>query len=537
MTILRRSVVSLLTITLLWASASPTLAHVGVTPPPLDQLLVPGEYKIEVFAKWAPSDDPSDEDAYTEEPFSPAEHTVGELPEPDDTALWVLDYINTIRRRAGLPPVTYDKRLGAAATQHAEYVAKEGELTHSQRPESPYFVAETPTERAHYFGYTGFGVSEDLHAYVSPEKAVEDWMAAPYHRIPILSPNVRHMGFGYVDSHAALLLGYGSSLAKQAPPVRWPYDGQTDAPTSWDGREEPTPLRLYPHVTPPVGPAISLQYGFDALRLSLEKATLTESNGQDIPVMVFSPDNDDRLRYAAFIIPYEPLKPGTRYTVEMKGKVTYETGTRDFVERWSFTTQLEPRSVRFVDTAHHWAATEIIRLAYLDIVSGYPDGTFRPNEPLTRAAFLKMLVSALGVPLRPGDTGFWRGIDGHWIVTGGYLGAAQHSGLLRPEDYPDGQFRPDEPIPREEIALLVSRAANLEPAADAVIEDGTLAIGGRRFLDAGEWRDPAVVAAAISAGLISGYAEGGSDYTFQPHNAATRAEAVVMVMRLLRHLK
>ena len=189
------------------------------------------------------------------------------------------------------------------------------------------------------------------------------------------------------------------------------------------------------------------------------------------------------------------------------------------------------------DIDGHWAEEPIARLLAMGAVSGYGDGTFRPNDTLTRAAFVRMLVSALNLPLRPDDaSGAFADTAGHWVATGGYLGAAVAAGIVNPGDYPGGRFEPDQGIPREEIAVMLVRALGLEEQALATplsVAGGTAVIAGRRFTDAYQWRWPRHVAEAVRSGLIVGYPGEGGSFTFGPRLTATRAEAATLVVRAL----
>src|SRR5665647_3941354 len=50
----------------------------------------------------------------------------------------------------------------------------------------------------------------------------------------------------------------------------------------------------------------------------------------------------------------------------------------------------------FMDTRQNWGRAEISQLQAVDILQGYPDGRFYPEQPISRAEFAKMLVAALG---------------------------------------------------------------------------------------------------------------------------------------------
>ena len=166
----------------------------------------------------------------------------------------------------------------------------------------------------------------------------------------------------------------------------------------------------------------------------------------------------------------------------------------------------------FPDLQGHWAQSLISTLLAKGIVSGYPDGTFKPDQTVTRAEFSAILCRALGItPSEKGSN--FSDLQGHWAEK--YVNPLVEKGLIK--GYPDGTFAPDQPIKRCEIAAIMARALTLPPL-----------IGKPTFsdIDTTHWAFGFVEAAA-SKGLIKGYPDG----TFRPENSATRAEACAIVAR------
>ena len=166
------------------------------------------------------------------------------------------------------------------------------------------------------------------------------------------------------------------------------------------------------------------------------------------------------------------------------------------------------------DISGHWAKADIYFLVAMDAVTGYPDKTFRPENPITRAEFTTMLAKALGFTQSSGD-GF-TDAAGHWASV--YIAAASEQGLVR--GYDEFTFKPDAQITRQEIATIVARAKEL-PIIGPDPE----------FTDSSEiatWAKSAV-SSAVANGVITGY----PDNAFRPQNGASKAEAVTMLMRAL----
>ena len=120
-------------------------------------------------------------------------------------------------------------------------------------------------------------------------------------------------------------------------------------------------------------------------------------------------------------------------------------------------------------------------------------------------------------------------MDGHWLTTQGWTDAALYSGMVVPDDYNGKNFRPEKEIARYEIALMTDRALGLVyPANQYAGED-------LPFADNGEILDwmKGYVHEAVQAGILEGY----PDNTFRPNQTSTRAEAVVMIQRMLHEME
>jgi hypothetical protein len=175
-------------------------------------------------------------------------------------------------------------------------------------------------------------------------------------------------------------------------------------------------------------------------------------------------------------------------------------------------------ATRLKDIQTHWAKDAIVELINKGIVSGYPDNSFRPEEPISRAAFVKMLVSVRGIAPEVSVTPF-ADLAGHWVQP--YVSAAVKAGIIIPTEYPDGRFDPDRAITRVEIAAMVSRALGLAPApekAQVFVDVKDIVPGFAGYVGAvAEYR------------IVTGYPDG----TFGPNLSATRAQAAIIVSRLI----
>jgi len=116
------------------------------------------------------------------------------------------------------------------------------------------------------------------------------------------------------------------------------------------------------------------------------------------------------------------------------------------------------------DTKYEKAVT---RLNALDIIGGFPDGTFRPDEPATRAQFAKIIVTAMGVGdaanYAQGSTKFSDVPSNHWAS--GFINVATDMGVIKGR--PDGTFGPEDQVTYAEAITMIVRALGYEPAAQA----------------------------------------------------------------------
>lgn len=178
--------------------------------------------------------------------------------------------------------------------------------------------------------------------------------------------------------------------------------------------------------------------------------------------------------------------------------------------------------VQFTDTTNHWAASSIQRAAQLGIVKGYTGGTFKPNLSITRAEFTVMLVNALqlqgekaALTYRDKET------IGAWAEQA--IAIAESAGFIK--GYADGSFRPNEPITRAQMAVILARVLALKGETP----QGTASYADER--DIASWAK-----AGISAVSESGIMQGRGGNKFVPNAETTRAEAVTVILRLIeRH--
>lgn len=170
---------------------------------------------------------------------------------------------------------------------------------------------------------------------------------------------------------------------------------------------------------------------------------------------------------------------------------------------------------RFSDTEGHWAKEVIEALAQRGVISGFPDGSFLPEQDVTRAEFAKMLCAAFSLTEINGDTVFEDVTSVDWFA--GCVNSLAHAGVVTGYD---GCFCPDEKITRQDAAVMIYRITKPAPkTADLFVFADNVRID--------TYAQEAVMAMS-RAGIVGGY-----DGYFYPDNNTTRAEAAALIYRTL----
>ena len=151
-------------------------------------------------------------------------------------------------------------------------------------------------------------------------------------------------------------------------------------------------------------------------------------------------------------------------TVHPNGQITRaEVATiffrllRDEVRDGAFTT-----SNTYSDVAYgKWYNNPISTMSALGIITGYPDGTFKPNKPITRAEFAA--IAARFDETQSGKSATFSDVIGHWAAK--EIGIAYYNDWIK--GYPDGTFKPDQNITRAEAMTLINRVLERKPESPA----------------------------------------------------------------------
>ncbi|GGF87829.1 hypothetical protein GCM10010912_36340 [Paenibacillus albidus] len=163
------------------------------------------------------------------------------------------------------------------------------------------------------------------------------------------------------------------------------------------------------------------------------------------------------------------------------------------------------------DIQGHWAQGQLQEWLNKGYLGGYPDGTVRPNKPITRGEYVALVNRLFGftetatISFKDIKSSNWVYSEVSKAVKAGYIGG-----------YENNTFRPNSPLTRQEAAVIAAKILKLDTKATS-----------SKFKDSAQiaaWSRGAIAAAADKK-IINGYPNG----TFGPKKPLTRAEAVGII--------
>ncbi|MEH2170286.1 MAG: DUF1565 domain-containing protein [Nostoc sp.] len=176
--------------------------------------------------------------------------------------------------------------------------------------------------------------------------------------------------------------------------------------------------------------------------------------------------------------------------------------------------------VAFKDVpANYWAKTYIQALASQNIIAGFPDGSFKPNEPVTRAQFATIVTKALTPAAKRASIQFKDVASNFWAYAA--IQSAYQSQFV--SGYPDGTFKPQQQIPRVQALVALANGLGLTASNQNVLSF---------YTDAAQIPNYAIapVAAATARQLVINYP---TAKQLNPNREATRAEVAAFVYQAL----
>lgn len=174
------------------------------------------------------------------------------------------------------------------------------------------------------------------------------------------------------------------------------------------------------------------------------------------------------------------------------------------------------------DIRGYWGEQYVAELSSRGVIGGFPDGSFKPNDEITRAQFAAIVARALKLEPMPQSANFGDVPRNYWGA--GVIGAAVNSGLIT--GFPDGSYRPEDKITRAQALVILSKAL---PGASA---DMRLLSSYSDANSVPSWAQKNVAVAA-SARIIANFPDASQ---IRPNAYATRGEVAALMYQTLNAL-
>ncbi|WP_442603949.1 S-layer homology domain-containing protein [Paenibacillus sp. KN14-4R] len=183
--------------------------------------------------------------------------------------------------------------------------------------------------------------------------------------------------------------------------------------------------------------------------------------------------------------------------------------------------------VQFKDVADHWAKDAINEMGSRMVISGNSENTFMPDENITRAEFAAIIVRGLGMKLEDGPSTFSDVSSSDWYNN--VINTAASYKLIK--GFEQGEFRPLDKMTREQAITLIAKATKVTGLKEkrSTNDAKSLLSSFSDKVDVSTWAIDSF-AQCLQAGIISGR----NTTELAPKENMTRAEAAVMIQRLLR---
>lgn len=181
---------------------------------------------------------------------------------------------------------------------------------------------------------------------------------------------------------------------------------------------------------------------------------------------------------------------------------------------------LGAESFYYTDLTGHWAESDIYYMTNKGVLDGYPDRTFKPDKTITRAELVTILAKDAKVDTNGYTTSQFSDTTNHWAKNS--INWASATGIVT--GYGNGTFRPDSPILREEMAVMLNRyisgkGLQFKYPEDPFNDNNTISTWAKE---------------AVTAMQRYGLVQGKGNHNFMPRDTATRAETATIVARYIR---
>jgi uncharacterized protein YkwD len=262
-----------------------------------------------------------------------------------NTATDGFNWFNYRRQQLGLPVLTRNSVVDAAAQGHSDYQRINDVITHEQTPGNSGFTGATVADRLQAAGYNfqspyAYGEVISATGSTSGFAAAESLITAIYHRFVIFEPRFKDGGAGsatvpngytYFTTNFAANNGLGQGLGAGRFVIYPAADQQRIPRVFFSDQEVPDPFPEQNEVGYPVSIHADIER-----TVTVQSFTLSEPGGAQVPVRLLTHANDSETPpSAAAIIPNNTLAAATTYEAQFVGAIDGVQVNRT----WTFTTQ------------------------------------------------------------------------------------------------------------------------------------------------------------------------------------------------------
>lgn len=163
-----------------------------------------------------------------------------------------------------------------------------------------------------------------------------------------------------------------------------------------------------------------------------------------------------------------------------------------------------------------WYDRYVTYLNHEGIMTGFTDGTIKPESSITRGEAAILIGKSLGLNGTQRATSF-KDVTAN-VSASGYIQSLADAGITT--GFGDGSFRPGQLVTRAEMAILISKAYQINPASTGTLKDITASITGYQYING-----------VAAAGIAGGYEDG----TFRPHTHMNRAQFATFLARAINN--
>lgn len=172
----------------------------------------------------------------------------------------------------------------------------------------------------------------------------------------------------------------------------------------------------------------------------------------------------------------------------------------------------------FPDISQHWGKDFIVNLAAAGYIKGYPDGTFKPDNTVSQAEFISVLINCMGVTPTDTTSQYFNDTSKHWAL--GSINEAVKRGILLPSEY-SNMLRPDNGLKRSQAAAMMVRALGKQE------DNGTIPFTDQKDVESSQYRG--YIKTAFDLKLLTGYPGG----EFKPFEYITRAQMCKVILNFM----